>query len=48
MYPVNCYLPLDGSPDLIEMQVLTDIDELYDVKLIIENMKTMIDRNILR
>lgn len=48
VYPVDCYLSLDGSPDLIEMQVLTDIDELYDVKLIIENMKTMIDKKILK
>ena len=48
MYPVDCYLSLDGSPDLIEMQVLTDIDELYNVKLIIENMRTMINKKILK
>lgn len=48
VYPVDCYLSLDGSPDLIEMQVLTDIDELYNVKLIIENMRTMINKKILK
>lgn len=48
VYPVECYLSLEGSPDLIEMQVLTDIDELYNVKRIISNMRTMIENQILK